>query len=163
MPDFAYSPTVTINFQICGSGPTPVVLLHGFAASLATWHDLRDRFPPDRFRLYLLDLKGHGFSGKPRDNRYGIADQADIVRAFLADRGLSDVVLVGHSMGGAIALRTVLDSRAVVDCRVSRLILLDAAAYHQPMPRFMRLMEYPLLGSIILRLPARLISLDQCR
>lgn len=165
MPRFTCSPTVTINYQTCGSGSIPVVLLHGFAASLATWHDLRDRFPPDRFRLFLLDLKGHGFSAKPRDNRYGIADQADIVRRFLAHLDLHDVVLAGHSMGGAIALKTVLDSRAGGDCRVGRLILLDAAAYGQPMPRFMRLMEYPLLGNIILCLPARFIVrrvLDAC-
>ncbi len=71
---FHYSAAIRINYEVAGHGATPIVLLHGFAASLITWHDIRGFFPPERFRLYLLDLKGFGFSTKPRDGHYAPED-----------------------------------------------------------------------------------------
>src|SRR5574341_573477 len=65
-----------INFKICGSGPLNLVLLHGFAASLETWNDVLPFFPKDTFRIYLVDLKGAGFSSVPRDDDYSIKANA---------------------------------------------------------------------------------------
>jgi len=149
---FRYSTSVAINYETAGDGPVPVVFLHGFAAALTTWHDIRGLFPPERFRLYLLDLKGFGFSAKPRDGRYRPEDQADVVAAFLAHEGLSDVVLVGHSLGGGIALLVHLRDREAGGNAVGRLILIDCAAYPQRLPRIMRWLKRPLLGWSILHL-----------
>ncbi len=156
---FRYSADVLIHYQEEGAGPTPVVFLHGFAAALTTWHDLRGLFPHDRYRLIFLDLKGFGFSSKPRDAAYAVADQAAIVTAFLQALGVSGVVLVGHSLGGGVALLVTLglQQQGKADL-VKRLILLDSAAYPQRLPKLIRLLRMPFLNELLLLMvPTRLI------
>jgi pimeloyl-ACP methyl ester carboxylesterase len=156
---FPYSRTVLINYEVDGAGRIPVVFLHGFAASLVTWHDIRKLFPSEHFRLYLLDLKGFGFSSKPRDGNYGIDDQADIVIAFIKAHALRNAILIGHSFGGTVALRATLKSgQNHGDSLIGRLILLDCAAYPQRKPLMMRILRRPLLAWALMRLfPTRFI------
>jgi pimeloyl-ACP methyl ester carboxylesterase len=151
--EFRYSDDIAISYEVDGTGPTPVVFLHGFAAALTTWDDIRGFFPRDRFTLYLLDLKGFGRSSKPHDDAYGPADQAEVVTAFLEDRGLRQAVLVGHSLGGGIALLTLLGARAAGKADlIGGLVLIDSAAYPQPLPPVMRCLAVPLLGWGVLHL-----------
>ncbi len=163
---FCYDNDVVISYETEGDGPTPIVFLHGFAAGLITWHDIRLLFPTSLFRLYLLDLKGYGFSTKPRDHRYAPEDQAAIVLSFMEALKLRHAVLVGHSLGGGIALLAFhqareKDERELID----RLVLIDCAAYPQRLPRIMRWLRVPLLGRAILHLlPVRFMvrySLDR--
>ncbi|HEY6838689.1 MAG TPA: alpha/beta fold hydrolase, partial [Geobacteraceae bacterium] len=105
---FHYSARVAINYRVQGDGHVTLVFLHGFAAALTTWDDLAPLFPPESYTLYFLDLKGFGFSSKPRDGRYRLEDQAQIVAAFLEAQVLDDLVIVGHSLGGGIALITLI-------------------------------------------------------
>lgn len=149
---FHYSAAIRINYEVAGQGGIPVVFLHGFAASLITWHDIRGLFPPERFRLYLLDLKGFGFSTKPRDGRYAPEDQAAVVTAFLEAEGLRRVVLIGHSLGGGIALLVRLQAQATQPDLVERLVLIASAVYPQRLPPVMRLLRYRPLGWGILHL-----------
>ncbi len=151
---FRYDDEVVINYETEGDGPVPIVFLHGFAAGLITWHDIRPLFPAPRFRLYLLDLKGFGFSSKPRDDRYGPEDQAAVVISFMKALGLRHAVLVGHSLGGGIALLVFMGARGEGERElIDRLVLIDCAAYPQRLPRIMRFMRRrPLLGRAILRL-----------
>ncbi|RII25304.1 MAG: alpha/beta hydrolase [Geobacter sp.] len=150
---FSYSSTVKIAYERHGRGPVPVVFLHGFAAALTTWHDLVPFIPEESYTLYLLDLKGFGFSSKPRDRRYTMEEQAAIVTAFLEGMGLSNVVLAGHSLGGGIALLTYLQARGEGKANlVGRLVLIAPAAYPQRLPRIMRWLRTPLLGWGILHL-----------
>ena len=154
---FHYSPDVAINYRVEGRGPTPVVFLHGFAAALTTWDDIAPLFPADRFTLYLLDLKGFGFSSKPRDGRYRPEDQAKVVAAFLEGQRLEGTVLIGHSLGGAIALLVLLGAR-MQPGRIGRLILVAPAAFPQPLLPVMSRLRRPLLGAAILHLiPLRLM------
>ena len=150
--EFRYSDNVVINYQVEGEGALPVVFLHGFAASLATWDDIRPLFPPARCRLYCLDLKGFGRSSKPRDGAYGPADQAAVVVAFLEGQGVRKAVLVGHSLGGGIALLTLLQSAAGKRDLIGGLVLIDCAAYPQKLPPVLGLLRRPLLGWAILHL-----------
>jgi pimeloyl-ACP methyl ester carboxylesterase len=150
---FRYSDEVLISYEVEGDGATPVVFLHGFAAALTTWNDIRSLFPPERFRLYLLDLKGFGFSSKPHDGRYAPEDQAAIVLAFLKALQLRHAVLVGHSLGGGIALLAFLRLQTDEERElIGRLVLIDCAAYPQPPPRIMRWLTVRPLGWCILHL-----------
>lgn len=149
---FHYSAAIRVNYEVTGHGATPVVFLHGFAASLITWHDIRGFFPPEHFRLYLLDLKGFGFSTKPRDGHYAPEDQATIVTAFLEAEGLRHVVLIGHSLGGGIALLAYFQSQAEQPDLINRLVLIASAAYPQRLPCIMQWLKRPLLGWGILHL-----------
>ncbi len=150
---FTCSGSVLINCEVEGQGEIPVVFIHGFAASLVTWHDIRMHFQGDRFRLFFIDLKGFGFSAKPRDDGYGVADQAEIVIAFVKAKGLSNVILVGHSLGGAVALRAVLKSgQDLSGGLIGGLVLLDCAAYPQRLPLLMRLLQCPIPAMILMHI-----------
>ena len=123
-----------------------LVLLHGFGASLESWRDVQPCLA-ERYRLYLIDLKGHGRSSRPHDERYSLEDQADILLAFLDHERLSNVVLVGHSYGGAVALITLhkLRNRSIPN-PVSGLILIGSAGYPQSFPFFIAALRNPLLN-----------------
>lgn len=147
---FSYAPDVTINYRVYGRGPTPIVFIHGFAAALTTWLDIAPLFPEERFTLYLADLKGFGFSSKPSTGSYSVEEQAAIVTAFVRQLGLQQTVLVGHSLGGGIALMAQLNAEESGKGLASRLVLIDCAAYFQRLPRFMRYLRIPLLGRLFM-------------
>ena len=68
-----------------------------------TWRFLIEDFRKE-FRLVRLDFKGHGYSGRPRDQRYSVQDHADIAIGVMEHLKLTNAVLVGHSLGSGVAL-----------------------------------------------------------
>ena len=85
-----------------GSGDTALVFLHGWCGSRHWWKSQMDAFSGD-YRVIAYDQAGHGDSGKDRKEWTGAALAAD-VGAVVKGLGLKRVILVGHSMGGPIAL-----------------------------------------------------------
>lgn len=83
---------------------TAVVLIHGAGGSHVHWPAALRRLPGAT--VYALDLPGHGHS--EGEGRQSIGGYRDVVRAFLEAAGLERAILVGHSMGGAIALEVAL-------------------------------------------------------
>lgn len=75
-----------------------LVFIHGAGGSSRTWQLQKRDFT--NYQVEMVDLPGHG--GKTGEGRDNIRDYAEEVRALI--EGLEDVVLVGHSMGGAIAM-----------------------------------------------------------
>jgi pimeloyl-ACP methyl ester carboxylesterase len=100
-----------------------VVLLHGYSASVQWWDRVAAALPGRR--VVAIDLVGHGGSEAPSDvEQYGIDGQAEAVRRALDDLGVEHAVLVGHSMGGLVAIAlTELDSE-----RVERVVVSDSPA-----------------------------------
>lgn len=88
-----------------GRGKAPVVLIHGAGASSVAWMDVVKRLAPSR-RAIAPDLPGHGQSDPWHE--VSIDGYRDAVGTICAQLSLEKVVLVGHSMGGAIALRCAL-------------------------------------------------------
>jgi pimeloyl-ACP methyl ester carboxylesterase len=84
-----------------GDGPT-LVLLHGFAASKEVWLPMAKIMTP-HFHLVIPDLPGWGESSRDAGASYNIDAQAARLAGFVQALGLRRFVLVGHSMGGAIA------------------------------------------------------------
>jgi len=156
---FNYKGSIPIHYQAGGSGPLALVFLHGFAASHTTWSDIVHFFPADRFRIFLIDMKGFGLSAKPRDGAYSIEEQAVMVRAFIRELGFTSVILIGHSLGGGVALRACMQMQIESDpITVEKLVLIDCAAYPQRLPKFFRRLKIPVLGPLFFRLiPVRLM------
>jgi pimeloyl-ACP methyl ester carboxylesterase len=156
---FNYNGSVSIHYKAGGSGPATLIFLHGFAASHTTWEDILPLIPTDRFHVILLDLKGFGLSAKPRDGAYSIEEQASIVCSFIREQGFPTVTLIGHSLGGGVALRVCMRMHMENDpVTVKRLVLIDSAAYPQRLPKFFRRLKIPLLGPLFFRLiPARIM------
>jgi 2-succinyl-6-hydroxy-2,4-cyclohexadiene-1-carboxylate synthase len=94
---------VQYNFEEAGGGP-PLLLLHGFTGSGATWEVNLPAFQP-YFRVITLDLPGHGASDAPPDPRcYSIEQTAAATVAILDSLKIAKAAVLGYSMGGRIAL-----------------------------------------------------------
>ena len=132
---------LSVHYVEQGTGP-PVLFLHGFGDAVFVWEDMLSRLTGHR--LIAVDLKGHGDSGKPRDGRYSLRDHAAVVSGLMAALDLRDVVLVGQSLGAAIALvGMVWDDN--LRSRTRALALLDAPAYPQKMPWFLAILRIPIV------------------
>lgn len=134
---------VRLHVEEFGTGP-PIVLLHGLAGSGYSFRRIIG--PLSRaHRVITLDLKGFGASEKPFDRAYTPADQARLVAGFLRQRRLHGVTLAGHSYGGAVALMTSLRLHRTEPGRIRRLVLMNAPAYPQPLPRSQYFLTLPVL------------------
>ena len=142
-----------IYVEVHGRG-RPVVLIHGFAGSAFSWRYWAQDLARDH-SVILVDLKGHGSAPAPRDGRYSPADQADLVYRHLVHESLSDVTLVGHSMGGAVALLVALRCLDQGEARVSRMALVAGAAFPQPLPPFIKMARGPLSRMVVRLVPKR--------
>lgn len=141
--EFLYQGSISIKYRETEQGhPVSMVFIHGFGAASHYWQALEEHFSK-RYNTIALDLKGFGYSDKPRDGRYGVSDQAEMLVAFLQSKNLQDVILVGHSMGGAVALLTHFKSKPDL---VKAMILIDNASYGQMLPDFIQVLKHPVWG-----------------
>lgn len=132
---------------------TAVVLLHGFGASLYTWRHTLPAVAGAGYRVVAFDNRGFGFSGKPLRG-YHNADYARLVVALLDSLGISSAVLVGHSMGGAIAAEVALAYPA----RVRGLVLIDAAGFGVRWPGVLKVARWPWIGAVATALRSRWVT-----
>jgi pimeloyl-ACP methyl ester carboxylesterase len=133
-----------------GAGVDTYLLLHGYGASMFTWRHWAPRLA-ERGHVVQVDLKGHGRAPRPDDGRYAPHDQAELVLALTRERDLGNLTLVGHSLGGGVALLAalgMLEHRP--DC-LRRLVLVASAAYAQRMPPVVTLARYPNVMARLLR------------
>jgi len=110
-----------LSVEATGDG-FPLLLLHGFTGSAATWQPFRGAWPD--FRMIAVDLIGHGASDAPADeSRYTMARcVADLV-ALLDAHGIDRAAVLGYSMGGRVALQFALAAPE----RVAALVLESAS------------------------------------
>jgi pimeloyl-ACP methyl ester carboxylesterase len=101
------------------SGP-PVLILHGLLGSARNWSSFARRLGATH-RVFALDLRNHGAS--PWSDQMSYDQMADDVRAFLARQGLLSAAVIGHSMGGKVAMRLALTHGQ----QVERLVVVDIA------------------------------------
>lgn len=102
---FASLNGVEIAYEDVGGGSRPFVLVHGLTGFR---EDFREQLPAlaDLGRTIIFDLRGHGESGKTGDRAaYTFEQLAGDLRALLDHLGIVECDLLGHSMGGMIALR----------------------------------------------------------
>src|SRR5262249_12915331 len=94
---------ICLNVESTGSGD-PLVLLHGFTGSAATWKSHAEVFS-HKFLVIAVDLHGHGISESPVDpRRYAMEYCAEDLIAILGHFALERINLLGYSMGGRVAL-----------------------------------------------------------
>jgi proline-specific peptidase len=98
----------------------PVVLLHGITGHARVWDHFAERLTPG-FRVLALDQRGHGDSEAPHDADYRIATMADDLAAFADSLRLERFRVVGHSLGGRIAIQYA----AHFPTRLERLVIVD--------------------------------------
>ena len=97
-----------------------VILLHGLFGSAANL-GMVARGLQDSFCIYSLDLRNHGLS--PRSDSMSYTEMAADVLGFMDSRGLAGAAVLGHSMGGKVAMQLALDAPE----RVAKLVVADIA------------------------------------
>ena len=127
-------------------GPgTTVVLLHGYGSSTYTWEGVIPYLREGGYHVYALDMKGFGWSDKPRGADYGPLTLFQEVNSVMEALSLKKVVFVGNSLGGGIAVLMALDHPD----KIERVVLIDAAGYPMRMPLIIRLSRLPLAAEFI--------------
>lgn len=147
---------VELHVEETGHG-RPIVLLHGLGGSTFTWRHIVPGLARNH-TVYAIDLKGFGHSGKPIDDHYSAEDQAALIAAFLRERDLKGVTLIGHSFGGTVALNTALalnDERG----RIAKLVVMDAPALKQDFSGEEELFRVPAIpNSVLMVSPPELLA-----
>ena len=151
---------LTLAYEVAGRGPV-TLLIHGLGGFAASWRHTMAALSRHG-TVVALDLPGFGESAKPR-RRYGLGFLAAAVDGLLRALDVDRVRLVGHSLGGGVAVAHALAWPA----RVERLALVSAVVPGFPLRPALayRLMALPGLGELIGRLitPALCAAaLDRC-
>jgi len=89
-----------ISYEIHGAGEPTLVFVHGWSCDARYWRAQLPYFSQDH-RVVVLDLAGHGHSGSTR-SRYSMRSFGEDVRAVTEATDSRNVILIGHSMGGAV-------------------------------------------------------------
>ncbi len=110
---------VNLHYVEAGKGPA-LLFLHGLGG---TWKDWAENLPAfaATYRVMAIDFPGFGDSDKP-EGKYSIDWLTDIVEAFIREKKLKQVNVIGHSMGGLVAL----DLAARLHSPVKKLVVTDA-------------------------------------
>lgn len=93
------------DMEVVEKGPrngSPIVLIHCFTCAINWWDRVMPRLDRDH-RVIAIDLLGHGGSEKPSSG-YSIENQASLVAGVLGRLGVRDAEVVGHSLGGPVAI-----------------------------------------------------------
>jgi pimeloyl-ACP methyl ester carboxylesterase len=93
-----------VAYRTAGSGDSVLVFVHGIAGSSTTWAPVMGRLDGDRYTMIAPDLLGHGESAKPRGD-YSLGAYASGIRDLLAVLGHERATIIGHSLGGGIAMQ----------------------------------------------------------
>jgi len=113
-----------LNFQVQGDG-FPLIILHGFLGSLDNWRSVSKKLSASS-KVYSLDLRNHGDSPHSAIMNYSI--MVHDLQEFYADQRIPEAHLLGHSMGGKVAMQFTLENPTLVN----KLIVVDIAPKPYP-------------------------------
>jgi pimeloyl-ACP methyl ester carboxylesterase len=125
-----------LHYVDAGHGP-PIVFIHGLLGSHRDWVAMLDGLSTHH-RVLALDLFGHGASAKPMGD-YSLSAHAASVRDLLDHLGIGAVTLVGHSLGGGIALQFAY----LFPERVTRLVLVSSGGLGRELSMLLRVSTLP--------------------
>src|SRR4051794_17439645 len=125
-----------VIYRIAGSGP-PVVLIHGMINSSRHWEEVALRLAP-KHTVIAPDLIGHGDSATPRGD-YSLGAHAASIRDLLAAIGIERASIVGHSLGGGVAMQFFYQFPQ----RVERLVLVSSGGLGHEVSPLLRTAALP--------------------
>jgi pimeloyl-ACP methyl ester carboxylesterase len=125
-----------VAYRDAGNGEV-LLLIHGMAGSSATWRALLPQLSK-RYRVVAPDLLGHGESAKPRGD-YSLGAFAVWLRDFLDELGVTRATVVGHSLGGGVAMQFVYQHPDYCE----RLVLISSGGLGPDVGLILRLLSAP--------------------
>ena len=139
------SSTMQLYYNEYGEGQ-PLIILHGLLGASGNWHSLSKNVFANHFRVITVDLRNHGRS--PHDDVFDYESMVEDVRELYNTLGLTAAHVMGHSMGGKVAMWMALQYNE----HVEKLIVVDIApreypAHHMHIFHGLRALDLPLLSS----------------
>src|SRR3954470_9356231 len=125
-----------VSYRRDGWGPA-ILLIHGVTGSSETWDDVIP-FLSDRYTVIAPDLLGHGNSAKPRGD-YSLGAYASGIRDLLRAIGHDRVTVVGHSLGGGVAMQLAYQFPELCE----RLVLVSSGGLGREVSIFLRAATLP--------------------
>src|SRR5437868_10929478 len=125
-----------VSYRLAGEGPA-IVLVHVFALSSATWKYVIPALA-ERYTVLAPDLFGHGESAKPRGD-YSLGAHASGIRDLMVALGIERATIVGHSLGGGIAMQLAYQFPQ----RCERLVLVASGGLGKEVSMFLRAVSLP--------------------
>lgn len=138
-----------VHYEAYGRGQ-PVILLHGWLGSWGYWLRTMEALK-DQYRCYALDFWGFGDSGKRRSS-YEVKDFVSLVDQFMTRLGIEAAPIVGHSMGGTVAISLALAKPE----RVQKVIVVGSPVVGSSLNIFLRLAGKPWIASLVWQYPKAL-------
>jgi esterase len=80
----------------------PLIIMHGLFGQSDNWNSLAKKFAENNLRVFTIDLRNHGLS--PHSNGWSYELMADDLKEFIAEHQLQKPIILGHSMGGKVAM-----------------------------------------------------------
>lgn len=108
-----------LNYKVFGGGE-PLIIMHGLYGSSDNWVSIA-RELMDEYMVYLLDMRNHGLSPHTTEHNYSL--MTDDLLEFMNDRAIYSSIIMGHSMGGKVAM----SFAALYPEKVEALIVVDIA------------------------------------
>lgn len=105
----------------------PLIILHGLFGQSDNWNTLAKQFAEQNFQVFTVDLSNHGLS--PHGVDFNFQVMSDDVLELISDNQLRNVILVGHSLGGKVAMEFAIKHPDVLD----KLIVVDIAPKYYPL------------------------------
>ena len=118
-----------MHFEAVGHGP-PLIILHGLLGSADNWRSMSRRLGA-HYKVFAVDLRNHGRS--PHSEIFDYDVMVADLREFVEQHALLRIMLLGHSLGGKVAMQFALDHSD----RVDKLVIVDIAPKpYEPWPAF---------------------------
>ena len=134
---------INTRFWTSGDKGTAVILIHGLGGSVENWMFNIETLA-QRHRVYAIDLAGSGRSDKPRVS-FTFPYGAQFVNDFMEVQCIEQASLIGHSMGGAVAIRFAVQFPGKLD----KLVLVSSAGLGRELGFTLRLATLPFVGELL--------------
>jgi pimeloyl-ACP methyl ester carboxylesterase len=149
-----------VHYEVDGRGQ-PLVFLHGWLGSWDVWRDTMLTISGLRqYKIYALDFWGFGDSAKKSASSFTISSYVSMVNQFMEIMGIAQAPVIGHSMGGTVAMNLALEHPS----RVEKVVVIDSPMIGSSLNILLKIAGHQIIASLVwsnldlLRLGLRILS-----
>lgn len=138
-----------VHYEVDGRGK-PIIFLHGWLSSWGLWrHTMEALSDQHRYRIYALDFWGFGDSAKKSVQSFDMDSYVSMVDQFMDKMGITQAPVIGHSMGGTVALDLALQH----PLRVEKIAVVGSPVSGGSLNPLLKLASFRLIANLIWRMP----------
>jgi len=132
---------VNIHYVERGNKGKSIIFIHGLGANIFTFRYGIEELSKYH-KVYVLDLKGHGYSERMLNSDYTLIEQARILLDFITKKKIGKVVAIGHSMGGEIVLL----AYGLCPDKFEKLVLIDGFGFRNRFRFILTFVNYQIIN-----------------